>query len=588
MPTSSADPAKLHNYSVDGFDLGDQLRPKANTVDRVLQALASRGYPAALGNAHTRLVDLVGDWRHLDEFVADVADAFLRADSGGRVVTVDDNRLYALGRIGFADRDEAIAAAHNAAAMLGQLRREGADPQTIQNFITSVRAGQHDPAFAVAFSQRIGARGYAQAAALIRDAYRRNGVVPPGGIAAVKVLSTTLTTALDTLPDVPDGRRHDPDNATLPADERLGADFVRDLTGGYRPDPYARGEREPTPSDLSVVLRFAEPPTALAVAIANAHMTPYMRARDDTTGWGNNGSVVGNYATMLGRDSDAAAQWLGQTEAMELALARRDADDIDGGQGLADLVRSGLSHPDWSTREGLMSRAIDAVGAQREVPSWPMRGALAEAATHNMDLVARHAAEPWQAIPGGRGAIQHNGRLPYTQNTTIFLSELMEHPGAKQDIVNAVARHADAAIGPPPAGGGDRPVFDVRRAGVLLQVSTEAEVNIAAERIAGLQGHQAHAGKVFDYAVGHMPFVGEAYDAATTVANQSVGDALADAGAEDARQALRGLGHSRVNGVADRAGLTIHDQNALKAGARDVKGLLDNDEAYQDYTPDLR
>ncbi|MGH9210054.1 MAG: hypothetical protein ACRD2C_05160 [Acidimicrobiales bacterium] len=580
--TSSADPAKLHNYSVDGLDMIDDLKPKANAAVDALRALAARGYPHRLGDTHTRLYDLVGDWRHLDEFVGDVSDGFLRAGGGdGRVVTVGDSRLHRLGRIGYADRDEAITAARNAAAELRRLLRSGADPETIQNFIGMVRRGQYDPAFAVEFSHKVSPGGYVKAVSLIRKAYEPDRV-PAAGIAAVQTLGTTLTTALDTLRNTPAGERHDPDNQYLPDDQRLSSSFVRGLTSGYQlaGDELGPGHRGET-ADLSVLLRFTDPPTNVAVDIANNRMTPllggsYVDYPSERHGsrnpWGQYGDPVVNYATMLNRNEDAAAHYLSGTSSGgrdNIALVLDHDGSSDSGLSLANLVQTGVTHDVLG--DTVLNSAIDAIGDPHHgiqpIRNPYMHDALAAGVAENMDLIDRRInSGPMQV---GEGA------SPGLRNTVIFLSEVGSDASAGNRIREATLAYVTTEASGPSAG-------------AILQVTMLAEENAREQAFQTTQRSVGTWGAVIDGATGAPGAV--IGIASKGTAGVTPGEWIAEQAFEHGASYNTAAHESKINDLHRRL---LHDVASLErqgltgvgAAAYQAEHALESDQTYTSYTP---
>ena len=526
MNRSAANPFKLSRYSSDGLELVQTLEGKSREVSEAIGTLSasSSPYVPRLGDAPATLEDLVGDWFHLDEFVGDVANGFFGANQylqetplspeqmDGMVLTIDDDTLARQGQVGYADRDEAIAAANAMADELERLREEGASDEDIQDFVAMAGRGQYDPAFAVTFSERVGVEGYADATAMIRAAYEQSGNVPPEGIAAVQVLSTTLTTALDTRPGIDDVDRHDLSNRDLPDDMRLGDGFVEDLTGDYVP---GSGTDYPAPTefDVSVLLRFADPPTEVAVEIANARMTPRLANEgyqwDVSMGapnpWGEHGGLVPNYATMLSRNDDASAQWLASGRNIELVLAREGGyDTTDGGQAVADLVETGLTHWDEDQRRPIMERAIDAVGGdQDEIRNPWMYDALAAGVESNIDLIADRATE---VTLGTLGDTEGSGATPI-HNTHDFLRELMGEDRAAARVYSATLDYMADMLGG--VGPGDEYGNATTRIGAVTSPVTEADANAevgsAEERAARRQAFLDGTNRVADSVIGLLP-----------------------------------------------------------------------------------
>lgn len=578
--TSSANPAKLRSYSEDGLDLITALQPKARTVVQMIQSLARQGYPRPLGDVHTRFQDLVADWYHLDEFAGDVADGFFRASRGPNrglpldgVVALDDGQLAQLGRLGYADRDQAMNEAHRLAAELARLRR--GERVNVRDLVNGIRRAQHDPAFAVTLSQRIGVRGYVDAAAMLRSVYRQpGGAVSSEGVEALRALSGTLTTALDTLPDTPEAERHDADNAALPDGQRLSHSFVNDLTSGYRPDPSARLPfgSPANEHDLAALVGFADPPTAVAVAIANSRMRRRLAGPVDNAdtdihqpnAWGRHGGLVSAYAGMLSRNDDAAAQFLRSDGAIEGALRRHEAFYVDGGAAVGDLVESGLTHDDPSTRQQLMHRAISEVGGRGEIRGSHMVDALTAGYERNMDLIGRF-----------------ENPTDY-ENTTNMLAELMRDDDARHRIRHATQTYLQHAAERLP-GPGDARTHQLIRLGRLHQLSFEADLNVLVDDLNAAKDMAARKSKLYDFVIGNLPgdrIVSEGADLANNIVGQvttdSGGELLAEPDSGRFRQHLRAAPEIK-DAAAARLGLGNAyrpDTNAFRRGMSDVETPL--------------
>jgi hypothetical protein len=601
MATSSANPHKLRRYSQDGLDLIRTLRSQATAVDQAVRAMQRSGSSYVPGtDVPARLNDLVRDWYHLDEFVGDVAAGFFRANAlrddqrfDGPVMTFEDGMLGRLGRIGYADRDEAMLAARRIAGDLDRLRRGRATRADIQRFIASIGRGRYDPAFAVTFSQQVGVRGYVDAAALIRRAYSDGEGVPPEAIGAVRALSSVLTTALDTRPGIAAGDRHDPDNATLPDDQRLGDSFVQDLTTGWRPDPDGgvanpshEGLAAASEVDLSVLMRYAEPPAAVAVAIANARMTPRLGGQypfDAHHGlpWGDHQGPVRNYATMLARNPDVAAQWLTSGHNIEQVLQRPGSFDADGGRALADLVRVGVTHPDGALRRPVVGRAIDAVGREQEIHTGHMRGALVAGVESNMDVIDHRVnGIGWHNLGG---VPEHDGR-PELANTAIFLTELARDEAASDRVRAAALDYVNHE--------GLQSSRDGRSLGRILQITTQAEINVVTDEMNAGRDVRQRIGKFIDYGAGEIRIkgvpVGKIYSGITTASGTSLGDLLAEyKTADDSRREaiLRELRYTRVEKDI-RAIPWPGDKARIESGRSELERELAEDERYRAYSPD--
>jgi hypothetical protein len=557
MGTSSADPHKLDEYATEGVELVSTLRTKVNDVADALDALSASSsehlpqYPG-LGEL---LTDLVDDWAHQDEFVGDVAHGFFAANGGsdsteaGTVLTFDNETLLTAGEIGYADRDEAIAAAEEMADELDRLREQedGASAEEMDALVAMAARGQYDSAFAVTFSEQVGAEGYADATAMFEAAYPRDDREAVEAIPQVAVLSTLLTTALDTVPQG-EGEYRDPSNADLPAEGRLDSDFVHDLTTGYQPDDM-KGPGEHTwghtgPDDLSLVIGMSDPPTEVAIQIAENRMEPLLRpgggVRIEGSEWpeGVRDPAV-NYATMLARNPDASAGWLIGEGNIELALDTSDSQMADGGVALADVVEAGLTNDDMEVpsgdmqtpsgggliREELMDRAITFIGDQDEgfdIRNEHMYDALASGVEANMSVIDERVNEGWS--PDGQ-SYTHNGDDSMSQ-TEDFLTELMGDDGARDRIVDATNSYVqdqldDLDADDVGAAADDRD-HRLNELGRVLGFVSDTDIDVMTAGFEQDQSAAANPGKIADYIVSWIPVAGEVNDAAGVI-EQSVG-----------------------------------------------------------------
>lgn len=611
--TSSADPAKLAQYSVDGLTMLATLRTRAETVDTTLDTLSASTseYVPAMGGIDQDLLTFVADWEHLDTFAGTVARAFVLADacggnagttSVGGVVTFDDAFLAMHGQVGYADRDEAIAAALAMAGRLDELRerlRDGprsVSPADIDEFIAMAARGQHDPAFAVTFSETVGVSGYADAVAVIRGAHQRGAIydaVPAEGIAAVQVLGTVLTTALHApIGNDDEGAGNgggDPDKAAASA---LDQAFVDDLVSGF--DPLAGQYNTTRPfrikSDLSVLLRFTDPPTEIAVDIANGRLTPLLEnlesfdVRDDGERWGDYGGMITNYATMLGGNADASALWLNDRPGdgdynIDLVLERGPAypehgttRDLDGGEALARLVEIGLTHaddgltapdPDVSDshiqlpiREVLMERAVEAIGHQDEIRNPYLYGAFAAGVEHNPNVIHDMINENAVGIPG-----EPLNREAYL--THDFLREVMRDDVAAGRVTVALYRQAEDQMMTLPADSTDayeQYELTGRTLGVLAMADANVDVGAVEERLA----RQTRSGNALNYALGWLPYAGQVTDFAAGM-NGGAGSLIFDTGRplQDGADAVRPAITTLDINMAGLAAVGLYESGAL-------------------------
>jgi hypothetical protein len=622
MGTSSANPAKLTTYSTDGLALLETLRGKSNAVNDALGGLSGPHVPA-FGDVHTTLTDLVGDWLHLDEFVGDVATGFRQADGGAGIVTVSDADIMRLGRVGFADRDEAVAAAQDAQRRLDELlgqHPEDIDRAELDALLADIARGQHDTAFAVTFSEAVGVEGYVDTMALIRNVYTTTeGTwrVTDQGMAYAAMLGTTLTTAL---------RTHDYDNtANLAPEDRLSFDFVDDLTSGYQGGDYAGREHNDDPNnlipvrltstagsldrDLSVLLSYTDPPTWVAVDVANNRLSPLLEgyAADvpiagsyggsDVQIWGDRSGVVTNYATMLGRNSEASTHWLNQTgqgaehDNLYLVIERAGGANIDDGAALARVVENGLTNGDVHEpipgapsyvegglmRETLMERAIDYTAELGEITNGHLNGAFAAGVDHNMNVIDERINAPFGYDEGQRP----DGVIKEYQNTHDFLRETMRNGDAAREIYQSIHEYGMHEAGSLP---GDDPTTDdnelearLRQLGRIQAVASEAGENAGVGAVLNDMLKNDALGPTpggpTNYAVGFIPVVGDINEVAQ-VFGVSIGDGVNAAAHELFNQDYDQLSEAQRQAASQRA------TDRLNRAIWLTNGL------YDDNTPD--
>lgn len=569
--TSSANPEKVGTYSTDGLAMVETLRSKANEVAEALGALRGSGsrHVPSLGDADTTLNDLVGDWRHLDEFAGDVASGFRQADGGpGGVVTMSDADIARVGQVGFADRDEAITAAQDAQRRLDELLRQPPDEvdrAELDALMADIARGQYDPAFAVTFSEAVGVDGYVDAMTLIQNAYATTEGeyrVTDQGMAYAAMLGMTLTTALDTVSQDPEDYR-DPSNADLPPDQMLDYGFIEDLASGYDGAETSYNNNAPpeNPDDrvfvrftdawelnrnLSVLISFTDPPDWVAVDIANGRLSPQLDEYLMDTGsgpnalvWGDRSGSITNYATMLSRNSDASTQWLYQDvqglehDNLELVLNRSTGYDMDDGAALAQIVENGLTNdnvhesvpgaPSYVEgglmREELMDRAIDTIGGLDEIRNDHMYGALAAGVDENMDVIDERINGDWD----DGGGMDEDGLSERVLNTHDFLREVM----GNEDAMRQVSTTLDEYVRDEMLGLSADPAERQRtleESGRLLGVFTQAEANAILEAGEGEQAERLRRAGMLDSAIGLLPYAGKGNSYADLLFDRSAGD----------------------------------------------------------------
>jgi hypothetical protein len=555
---SSADPDDLARFSQRGLELDAALQTRAEALAAAAAELAGAGEPVAGLAAYAEsLTDLVLDWIHLDQFASHVAEGFLAcaaaADCDGTTaLTVTDADLARHTQVGYADRDTAIAQARNLADDLQALLRDSdASADDIDALLTRTDRGRHDPAFAVAFSERIGVEGYVALVGRIREL-----TLPARGddeaLAAVGVLATILTTALATAPSpgtalattASPGTCSAPSAAptagrpTLADDAAIDPSFVRALVSGY---DTGRLQADPQATDLSVLLSMTDPPTTIAVDIANARLSPilYAATLTDTPldcndpSWLGHSGVVTNYATMLARNPDAAAHWLVATPHdvpdagtnMTLVLHQNASRYLDDGRAFARIVEGAVTHEDITTRHNTFDAAITVLaGPDRILDNPYMPDALAHGAASDMAYLDHLTNHDWPDA--------HLGQAPPDTARALhgLLTDILTDDSAATTVYGALERYTMDQISHAPARGvdwlpgddTDNRTEELHRIGALQGLVIAAEGNGLQDSAEAYIARQEARAKLVDYAIGLIPGVGELNDIGE-LADASVG-----------------------------------------------------------------
>ncbi len=523
--------------------MGSRSAPRCNSQPDALSTavddLAGAGgdVPGLAGFAGD-LQDLVLDWLHLDEFAGAVAAGFAAhlasnglAGSPDAVHTIGDDALADHLRVGYADRDRSIRLALLVAANLRSLReRAGVDVADIERALDPARIGMYDPAFAVTLSESLGVDGYVDVVTLIRETnHAEHGADgTDDALGSVAVLATILTTALgrarigvDDDGGADGGNRRDDtggeaDARNMPDDQVLDAEFVDDLVSGNHP---GGGHAE---TDLSVLLGMSDPPTAIAVDIANHRLSPLLHAATLTDlhdavdlAWGDRSGIATNYAEMLGRNPDASAKWLvanppGPGGANLDLVLRQDGDlYIDDGRALASIVENGVTHPDIHTRHDVVEHAITTVGAEGDLlDNRYLPDALAKGAAADMAFLDHLINVDWDQ--------QHLSQLPpgTARHTHGFLREIMLDESAANRVYAALETYTlDQLSQAPPAGidwtpgdGIDNRTRELWRIGSLQGTIVAAEGNAYQDSAeAYLEAQNARA-SALDFMIGLAPY----------------------------------------------------------------------------------
>lgn len=515
MGTSSANPFKLSTYATDGLALVDTLEDRAGEVSDALATLRASSSPhlPALGAADTTLTDLVGDWKHLDEFAGDVAGGFFRANQhllevplphdpiDTMVLTLGDEALMHVGRLGYADRDIAVAEADRLARDL-QRALDGDTPSADEMLALAARAerGQHDPAFAVTLAESLGVDGMVRVPALVEAAWPdgRYGRNPGWGQEVLLPFATLLGTAMDTRATTPRTERHDSSNDDLAEDDRLSEAWVDEFTSFWQPDDFT----QPNNLHHSLLVVHADLPTDVLVDVADrqldyllahdARPTPYMNG----VPWGPEHSTAElNVLAALGANRDASLEWLHQTSPgdgtfgypgrtasnMEMLLRYHPhTDDPFLGDRLATVVDNGLQHGDDRSGD-LFEVAVDTVGHQDAVHFDSLVPVLGEGARVHIDLLAARTDE---VLPSTPGRTDQDAQQPL-HDAHDFLKVLMTDDAAADAVYLGgleFVQHKVTGDTGDGFGGESRDIGALM--GLITEADENADVEITEQRIA--------------------------------------------------------------------------------------------------------
>jgi hypothetical protein len=570
MATSSANPFKLGRYSSDGLALVATLQAQADAVAGKLASLRASGSPyvPALGEPDATLSDLVGDWHHVDEFVGDVANAFFHANQNlgerplsqeqldAMVLSMGDESILRLGHVGYADRDAAIATANQLTQDIRAAMEDGISTDELNELAGRATRGRFDPAFAVTFVEGMGVDGMVRIPALVEAAWPGGeyGDNPGWGQERLLPFATILTTAMDTRAATPQIDRHDPDNESLAAGDRLNEDWVREFTNFWQPDDFD----QPNNLHYSLLVRIAALPSDVLVDVANRQLD-YLLAHDATpTGymngipWGISDSTAEvNILDALGANQDASLDWLGMKNPgdgtiyypgrtatnMEMLL-RYGPNTIDPvlGDALATVVDNGLQHWQGTESDALFEIVVDTVGDQDAVHFDQLLPTLGEGARTHMDQLADRTHE---VMPSSVGDVDRNAQQGL-YNAHDFLKVLMDNDDAANSVYRGSLEFVQDTLN---SDTGDGFGGESRQIGGLMGLVTEADENARVEatesRIAARQSFLDGVGLVKDV-VGLVPVAGQTASSAI-----SIGSFALD-------QAIDNFGMSGLEGAVDQ------------------------------------
>lgn len=580
---AQADPGKLLDYSTVGVSLAQALVTHAAAVDEALGVLAvasdPHGLVPAAGDVAERFSDLAGDWFHLDEFVGDVGSGFARlADpfwNGDRtqvapgVVSGFEILVGALGRVGYADRDDAVAAAAaDVEAVKAALDDGRLSATDVEELSSRIGRGRHDPAYAVHFVDLMGPEGMVAVVGLIEDAYaspRNPGNPETGwGLGQLAPFGDVLTTALGTLPGTASAELPDVDLATLPDDQRLASSWLDEFV-----DIGLEGDLR-TAFDHSLLVSQAVLPAAALLSLADRHVTPRVRSGFEGPtpvlderhlgAWGPGaGTIETNIVRGLGNNAVAAEHWLsdeardGTTNAEALldldvgasyqtaygALAGEYAAGF--GDAASDLWGAGLPLAD----DTLVDTVIDEVAKEGGLHIPGMEPGLAEGVVAHFDVLDQRVNDGFDRL--GADAAD---RL---ENTSLFLREVMRNDEAAAALRQAAGEYIDDRLDAAPTAGVPREAA-LQTAGRTVGAIARADANAARAGGRDADAGGGDAADRLDYLIGWLPGLGPLNDLADAGGNGIggliFGDSHHDEAADEAQRRLVAHEHAVAGLVA--------------------------------------
>jgi hypothetical protein len=186
----------------------------------------------------------------------------------------------------------------------------------------------------------------------------------------------------------------------------------------------------------------------------------------------------------------------------------------------ANVVQSGVTHPDQSVRESVMTNVMDVVVDEDAPLNEHVYGSLAAGVESNMPLIDRRINDGWTLT--GQGYTHEGDAMDRTQD---FLTELMGDDGARTRVRIATREYVQTRLDglPVDPATGERPDDDLNQLGRVFGVVADADITSVTDEFERDGDRAALAGRVADYVVSWAPYgIGDANNVAV-VANVSIG-----------------------------------------------------------------
>jgi len=522
MTTSSAVPADLVRYAKGGRALDADLRSSAGAASEAVGAFraARPEFGAGVGDPAADAVTYGADADELDAWVGRVGDAFRRADAaaggwwgallwfalppGTSPVTVDDR---ALDGTGWPTHRQAAAAGAALADQLAPHLRDASPvaADRLEAWASQLALHEHDPAFTVAFFERLGVDATLRIPLLVERSYPMDEYGhPEWGLNVLRPFGEALAEATDTRRAlVGSGQQHDAANAYLPDAYRLDERFVDGLVT-YRP---GYGADDPEAYHQSLLFSAGVFPADVLVRLADnvvsTAMDGWQRRMEPLhlTPFGPIVDPVANVLAAVARNQEASARWLeepfpGGDTNLELLLARYSNDlDGDGGRAAAEVLRQALAIPDPERATALFEATMAAVNKAGGIRNAFAEPVLVDATVRNMALFERLASDE-----GGEAETRLTSAHDY-------LVRLLGDDAAAARIYDAAMRDVYDAVGRARPGDtmGSEAWHVGSLLGLLLAADSNADLSSTKDRIARRQALLDGISQITDLGLTFVP-----------------------------------------------------------------------------------
>jgi hypothetical protein len=624
MPTSSAEPPRLEAYPGQLTSADEQLTRLASDLDTAMQDFADGAGSFLPGGFDARYNgDLVRGLRdesqYLGNWVLSVARAFRAADTdpdGDGIFSASDAILDAtVGQPTIAAQRAEVEGRSAAQDLNDRLLELGIDPRNftpeqLQRLITAtgdeelqrlyqqmegIAGNMHDPAYATGFYDVMGAEGTRTMLGVVDTfAYMHaNGDADFMGNVGNTLLAPMVGGfALATRSPETEEDRAALLDTTNPVEQRHLSLLMSGNPSTYDSQWLADGADRilVTGKDLNV----ASYPVDYQDGMGPEEYPGFHNSLE----WMYDDHALGLPTVIASRALDgndaAALSFMERGPDRLHALAYPDALPIPNTPHLfedvqrytnelqsrgASIVEFGVTNPDEASRGRIMNSAIEAVGTENRELNSHMYGALAAGVEQNMPVIDSRINGGW--TPSGNGFVLSEGGERMLRTTESFLSELMGNGGAADRVREATGTYVREQLSELPThpsdqpGQVERPRNEMHDLGRIMGVVTEADISALERTYAEAKSNTQQAGRIIDYAIGLVPYAGQA-NAAGQLFEAGVGNLVAkglEPGTEEFRREVRNL---MIEHQTTITGLPIDadDADAMVAGGDEIEPYL--------------